>query len=40
MTPEDQELTNWLCKEIQEEQDPEAIQRVGVATGCAAGHEG
>jgi hypothetical protein len=22
MTPEDRELTNWLCKEIQEEQDP------------------
>jgi hypothetical protein len=22
MTPEDRELTNWLCRQIQEEQDP------------------
>lgn len=22
MTPEDRELTNWLCQQIQEEQDP------------------
>jgi hypothetical protein len=28
MTPEDQELTNWLCKEIQEEQDPKRFSEL------------
>jgi len=28
MTPEDQELTNWLCKQIQEEQDPKRFSEL------------
>ena len=28
MTPEDHELTNWLCKEIQEEQDPKRFSEL------------
>ena len=28
MTTEDRELTNWLCKEIQEEQDPKRFSEL------------
>jgi len=28
MTPEDQELTKWLCKQIQEEQDPKRFSEL------------
>jgi hypothetical protein len=28
MTPEDRELTNWLCKQIQEEQDPKRFSEL------------
>jgi hypothetical protein len=28
MTPEDQELTKWLCREIQEEQDPKRFSEL------------
>jgi hypothetical protein len=28
MTPEDQELRNWLCKQIQEEQDPKRFSEL------------
>jgi hypothetical protein len=28
MTPEDRELTNWLCTQIQEEQDPKTFSEL------------
>jgi hypothetical protein len=28
MTPEDRELTNWLCRQIQEEQDPKRFSEL------------
>jgi hypothetical protein len=28
MTPEDRELTNWLCTQIQEEQDPKRFSEL------------
>jgi hypothetical protein len=28
MTPENRELTNWLCKQIQEEQDPKKFSEL------------
>jgi hypothetical protein len=28
MTPEDRELTNWLCRQIHEEQDPKRFSEL------------